>query len=530
MNFAWPSGGRKEKIALSVRTALKHSECADVAARQQFDVTPPRGIYPLYIAANIAPRVAMLVVMIVLTRLLAAEEYGLFVLVVTTGEILEMSWTDWIRIYLLRTEAVATTPRRRRLGRALALSGGGTLAALATSLLVVPFINADSTIEMMLAVDSYIAAFALLRTTLMLAQLSRSHLTFAAVECTRAVGILAATTIVAVTHPHSFLPTSIALSLATAGSATLGLLLSIRYSARPVLPRGGYLVALAFGVPFVLASMLLYTTSWFDRFVLNYFLGPAAVGVYIAAYSIARQPVQIFFGALNTFTFPLLVRAYAEEGAHNAGLVQAGLMTTMTVLGFGIVAGLTLVADPLTTLLLPASYHTNVVILMPWIAAATYVLSIKQFVFDNGLHVTQQNWAHFAVMIPPVLVSIGLSIMLVRDLGLFGAAINYVVVSVIATFSALFISFRVFVFTIPWHDLAKVALAALVAAAVSWGVIHHFAWGAVASLITATTVFCTIYGTLLTAFGFSLWRMIEMPWTQPGERAQVDRMSSNSAK
>ena len=82
-------------------------------------------------------------------------------------------------------------------------------------------------------------------------------------------------------------------------------------------------------IPFLLANCLAYAIGWSDRFVLNYFLGPAAVGVYVAAYSIARQPVELFVGALNSFTFPLLVRAYATDGSRKAGPIQSGLLVTI---------------------------------------------------------------------------------------------------------------------------------------------------------------------------------------------------------
>ena len=530
MSFAWSSGRQKSAVAASCEPMAAHRGNPVQGEHPRSDPDRARAVYPLYFLSNVATRVAMLIVLIVLTRLLPTVEYGLFALVVTLGEILEMASTDWIRVYLLRTEAGASKLRPRRLGRALALSIGGTFVGLSTSMLVVPFISPGRTPEMMLAVAVYIAAFALLRMTLTLMQLLRSHTPYVAVESGRALGIVTATIIVAMVSPHSFLPASLALSLVTGASAALGLFSAGRLVVRPVLPRGGYLAALTFGVPFLLANTLSYAIGWSDRFVLNYFLGPAAVGIYVAAYSIARQPVALFVGALNPFTFPLLVRAYAVGGARNAGPIQSGLMITMTTFGLGIVAGLALLADPLATLLFPPSYRADVAILIPWIAMATFIVSIKQFIFDNALHVTQQNWPHLFTMIPPVLVSIGLGILLVRSHGLFGAAINYVAVAIVATLSSAIFSFRVLSFAIPWRDLAKVVLSALIATLATWGTIHHFAWGVVETLIAAAIVFCTVYGTLLTVLGFSLWRIIETPWAPLNIHAQAERISSNSAR
>jgi O-antigen/teichoic acid export membrane protein len=484
----------------------------DRTARRRSDAVKVRGVYPLYIAANIAPRLAMFVVLIVLTRLLPVAEYGLFALVVTTGEILEMSWTNWIRVYLLRTEAGTAKLRPRRLGRALVLSACGALAGLVTSTLVVPFLNPDHTAEMLVSVLIYIAAFALLRTTLTLLQLSRSHIIYATVECGRGISILAATITAALIEPQSFFPTSVALSLATGGSAAIGIALATRTLGRPQLPRGGYLVALAFGVPYVLANTLFYTIGWFDRFIINFFMGPAQVGIYVAAYSLARQPIDLFVGSLNTFTFPMLVHAYAGGGARRAGPVQSGLLITMTALGLGIVVGLMLLARPLAGLLFPPSYSAQAATLMPWIALATFILSIKQFIFDNSLHAAQQNWLHLVAMIAPVIVSVSCGILLIRGYGLIGAASNYLITSVVAMISGALISFRIFAFLIPWRDLAKVSLSAAAAGLAVWLILEHTHWGALPTLVAASSIFCFAYGALLIVCGFSLRRLIETPW------------------
>jgi len=130
-------------------------------------------------------------------------------------------------------------------------------------------------------------------------------------------------------------------------------------------------------------------------------------------------------------------------------------------------------------------------------------------------------------MIPAAVVSIWLGILLVRGHGLFGAAINYLVVCIVALFSAAIISFRMFSFAIPWRNLAKVALAALVATAAAWTAIRGCPCGALPILLVGAAVFCAVYGALLTLLGFSLWRLIETPWAPFGDG---ERMSSNSAK
>src|SRR5215471_8503167 len=148
MNFAWSFGRQKSATAAAREPDMADREPLGHDQNARSDHDHARGVYPLYFLANVASRASMLIVLIVLTRLLPTAEYGLFALVVTVGEILEMGSSNWVRVHLLRTEAGAGKMRPRQLGRALVL--GGTSAALVASILVAPFISADRMGEMTL--------------------------------------------------------------------------------------------------------------------------------------------------------------------------------------------------------------------------------------------------------------------------------------------------------------------------------------------------------------------------------------------
>jgi O-antigen/teichoic acid export membrane protein len=70
-----------------------------------------------------------------------------------------------------------------------------------------------------------------------------------------------------------------------------------------------------------LVTILAQTVGWLDRFILNHALGPASVGLYAAAYALARQPVELFSGSLNPYLSSMLVRSYSSEGREAAGRV-----------------------------------------------------------------------------------------------------------------------------------------------------------------------------------------------------------------
>ncbi|MHB8648253.1 MAG: lipopolysaccharide biosynthesis protein, partial [Thermomicrobiales bacterium] len=342
---------------------------------------------------------------------------------------------------------------------------------------------------------------------------TRRHITYAAVEGTRAAGMLAVTGVLALVHPPSFLSASLALSVVTGTVAAAGLLAILGGMPRPVLPRRGYLGALRFAVPFVIASMLTYTMGWGDRFILNYFSGPASVAVYVAAFAIARQPVDLCIGALNTYMFPVLIRAYAADGPKAAAAVQTGVMMKIVVFGAAMVAGLTLFAEPLATLLFPESYRAQVGTLIPLIAVGTFWLALKQFLFDNSLHVTRQNWWQLVSIVPPALTSITLGIVLIRAYGELGAAVAYCLVAAFAGLLSALVSSRVFAFEIPWRRLLEVGTAIFVASLTTWAICRFASRSEPAIvLVGGFLTFSVIYYVALSLFGISTERLADASW------------------
>ncbi len=512
---------------LDLKVRFRPLAAASVAARERPDAPPlnlpptapgtarsamRRATYPLYIAANVAPRVAMFVLFMVFTRVLPVQEFGFFALVITMGEILDMTVSNWVRVYILRTDAGAPKLSARRIGRALSLSWGTTVFSLLIAAITVPMVSAVRDGDLVLGTIAYIIAFSLARLTLTLAQLTQRHAVYAAIEGARAIGIAVATAIVAFTHIQSFLPASLILSLVTAGISAASLLYTLRGLPRPRLSRKGYQAALGFGLPFMLASLLTYSLGWLDRFIINYFAGPSSVALYVAAFAIARQPVELLIGPFNNYAFPVLARAYRNHQSNEAAAMQTGAITAILAISTATVAGLTLLADPLATLFFPIDYHASVATLIPFVALGTLFLMLKQFVFDNSFHITRRTWLLLATMVPSALISITLGIVLIRDHGNLGAAVTYVVSTFVALCASAAASLRVLRFEIPWRRFAQIAIATMAASALTWAVLPFVVpLGLFAGIAAGVVTFSVLYAAVLTLFGISIRRLVELP-------------------
>lgn len=470
------------------------------------------GAYAFYFVANFTPRIMMFLLLLVMTRIMPMDEYGRLVLVIATGELFDMSLGGWVRLYALRSESGAGTLRPRESGRIIVLTVIVTSLSLVGSV-GISLIHSQRVLSFAVGAVVYILAFAPLRLALTFLQIRRMHLAYAAIEMLRSGGTLVA--VVAATlviGPH-FVNASIALAGATLFAAVIGLTLALRGVARPAPNRTGYVAALVFGLPIMAAVGMNYSIGLIDRYVVDIMIGPHAVAILAAAYSFARQPIELFLGPLNNYAFPHLVQTYEHEGPGATGRAQAGLLITSTTIGGAITIGLTLLATPLLTIFLPPDYRSEGAAMVPWLAVGGYFLIAKVFIFDNVFHLSKKTWKLPLAMLGPGLIGFALCVVLVPRLGVIGAAVSYAVAGVLFCLASALVAGRTVHTPIPWVGLSRVAVALTAAGATLLGARGPLSiYGPLVEIIGSTLAFIAVYAVLLSLFGISFRKMFETPW------------------
>lgn len=485
-----------------------------------------RSAYAFYFVANFTPRLMMFFLLLILTHIMPMDEYGRFVLVAATGELFDMAVGGWVRIFALRSESASGTLRPLESGRVVVLTLITTSLSV-TAATGIALIRSDSVLAFAIAVIAYVLAFAPLRLALTFLQIRRMHLTYAAIEMLRAGGTLVAVTAVTLAIGPSFVNASLALAAATTLAALIGLVQALRGVARPQLARTGYVGALVFGLPIIAAIAMNYSIGLIDRYVVDIVIGPHAVAILAAAYSFARQPIELFLGPLNNYAFPHLVRIYEQDGAAATGRAQAGLLITSSMIGGAITVGITLLGTPLLTIFLPPDYVREGASLVPWLAVGAYFLTAKVFIFDNVFHLSKKTWKLPLAMLVPGMIGFALCVVLVPRFGLPGAAVSYAVAGVLFCVASALVAGPIVRTPIPWAGLVRIAVAMLAAAVALIGARSLLGtYGAVAELAGSTLAFVAVYGALLTLFGFSLRRIVEMPWSPMGGTSASNRWAA----
>lgn len=427
-----------------------------------------------YAPAILVPRAITLLVVVVFTHQLAPDQFGLYALLLVYGELLDATLLDWnrsgIRRFCYHGDSLNVTGLIP--GASLVLAGGLVIGA-SVGAVIGASTDATATTEFFLLLMLYFAANGLLRFGLTILRVRERLTTYVLLECVRPpLGFLAAWFLVQ-TQEATYIPLALGLFGVT-GLFTLPVfaatLRGVKWGSadwptfRAMM---GYAAPLLF--VFLLAQLIMVS----DRYLLNLLAGSAAVGMYAASYSLAKPALEILFNIVNLDAFPRMVKAYEREGSIAAQEVLRDSVSMYAFLCLPALVIITLLAEPLTRVLVSEAYRENAPAVMRVIALATFFAGFKHFVFDQIFHLIQKPMLQSYLLVPAVILNLALNLLLIPSFGILGSA---------------------------WATLAGYALAAALSSYYSqryikilWPIRHLF-WFTIATLCMGVTTYLIQHG------------------------------------
>ena len=116
-----------------------------------------------YAPAVVLPRIVSLVLMLLLTRLISKQEYGLVVLVVTVGEAIDGALSNWTRIALARFASVKPDDLGRETARSVVVYALTLAVAIPVAIVVAWWTQPERWGAFAVAIVAYILAIGALR-------------------------------------------------------------------------------------------------------------------------------------------------------------------------------------------------------------------------------------------------------------------------------------------------------------------------------------------------------------------------------
>jgi len=209
----------------------------------------------------------------------------------------------------------------------------------------------------------------------------------------------------------------------------------------------------AYGVPligFELSGILL--TSG-DRFIIQHFLGSAAVGIYSASYSMAKYFVEFFSAAFRMAVMPIFMSIWEKKGREETQAFLSSVLKIYFMIGIPLIFAVSFLGRDLIILFASEKFEEGCVII-PFIVTG-YVISSANFIYGAGLYLSKKTTSLLIINVISTIINIILNFLLIPIWGLYGAAITTLFAFIIEVTLLLIISSRTVSVKIQTNSLIK---------------------------------------------------------------------------
>ena len=222
----------------------------------------------------------------------------------------------------------------------------------------------------------------------------------------------------------------------------------------------------SFALPTIPANMAAWVVASSDRYVIGYFLGAESVGIYSAGYTVGSIPLM--FLAMVGFVLPPALSKLYDEGRMSE--VQTHLSYSLKyslAMAIPFVFGSTILAEPVLRLFSTAEIAVQGYLVVPIVALSTLIL-VFGGVISHILILVKKTKISGAAWIIAAAVNLGLTILLVPNMGILGGAIATLCAYSAGTAIELYYSFKEFKIKIDWRFIIKALLSSAIMALIVW--------------------------------------------------------------
>jgi len=222
---------------------------------------------------------------------------------------------------------------------------------------------------------------------------------------------------------------------------------------------------LKWGVPLTPNTAILWVSNVSDRYIVSYFLGVAAAGIYDVGYQLGFYALFIL-GPLSTVIYPAISKYYNEGNIYEVQKHLKYSFKYLMMLVIPCVFGLSILAEPLLRTLTTVEFVPGKIV-VPYIAVGAVFYCLYQLCVFIILVVNKTGW-NLIILTISAAVNIALNIILIPWVGIVGAALATLIAYAIIGLLHLAVSRRYLKFDLSLPFIGKAMAAATVMAFCIW--------------------------------------------------------------
>ena len=254
----------------------------------------------------------------------------------------------------------------------------------------------------------------------------------------------------------------------------------------------------SYGFPLVGDSVGTWALSNSDRYVLNYYAGAAVVGVYSAGYNVAEKLIRLFSEVVMRAVLPVVVETFEKGSEEQAWILLHNLLAIYLVVMSPVALGIAAVADDFVRVFFQP-YFWSTARIMPWVAAGAFCLGVTRYLNKPFELKEKTSWLLYVTIFASV-VNVGINLVLVPRIGVMGAAYATLISYFTYCFLAGVLGSTFFTSFFPWSTAWKAGAGA----AIMYGVLACFSLATSFPPLASLTLKVVIGSSLYALFLFAL--------------------------
>lgn len=417
----------------------------------------------IYFFAKVAPAVLSIVGVMIYTRLVSPDEYGLFSLITVITGLINIFFFQWIRSSLIRfynnRESINSF-----MGSILK-SHIVTLGLLGLPTLIIAVIFHFRSLDIRYVFIGYIIMILLSIFELLIVyfRINLKPSIVANVNIVKSLIVIIISSLLIY-----FGMGAIGLLLGTMIGTLVGVILYVKNVDKNISKKFSLTSNwetqkrfLKYGLPITFSFGLSVVMQNIDKIMISTMLGLEANGNYAVSFDLLHNLIYMLMTSLSLASFPLVLKVIKNDG-EKAGKKQFKDYTKILLfISIPACFGLATILDEFTNIVIGNEYTISKK-LMILIIIASLFHGLKSHYFDLALQISTKTSYFFVPAFLAVILNILLNIYMLRKYGIEGAAFATTIAFIVATVISYLYSRKSYNVPIPWLDLLRIIVASTV--------------------------------------------------------------------
>ncbi len=250
-----------------------------------------------------------------------------------------------------------------------------------------------------------------------------------------------------------------------------------------------------YGFPIIAVNIASWAMSLSDRYVLGFFRGSVEVGLYSVSYAISEQTIFMITSLFMVASAPIEYTIWENRGKEASREFLSKLTRYYLLIGLPAAVGLSVLAKPIISVLAAPEYFPGYRI-VPLVVFGFFLVGITHR-FSEALGFYKKSNILMYCMIGAALLNIGLNFLFIPKYGYIAAAATTLIAYGADLIARVILSRRFFVWEFPFKSFSKAAVASAVMAAVVYPIGNSLTSHTLINLIAGICIGVVVYVLML---------------------------------